>query len=185
MSSNYFSKNYAADEKAAARKKARRILGLPVPMFAAAAVAVVGGGAAFAAMMVSSNEANAKVEAGVAAELKLSDAKASGPLYPGMGVDVSFDVENPNPFPVTLTSIVAGSGAPSISCTAPADIAKLSSSLLISGSTVTLAAPVEIAANGTKTVEIKDAVKLSKTATGGCSLAGKFKVTGSGAGSGN
>jgi hypothetical protein len=168
------------DAERTAKRKSRKIWAL-----AAAGTLVAGGGAAFAAMAIQSNEATATVEAGQAQQLQLSDATASGKLFPGMSVDLEFTVKNPNPFPVTLTSIVAGSGQPTVSCASPADISKLSTSLGVSGSTLNLASPVVVDPDETKSVTIPKAVKLAPAATGGCSLQGKFKITGTGAGSGN
>jgi hypothetical protein len=164
----------------AAKKKSRKVW-----LAAGLGTLLAGGGVAFAAMTVSSNEANAKVDAGTAQDLQLGDATASGPLYPGLSVDVSFPVKNVNPFPVTVTSIVAGSSQPTVTCATPGDVQYLSSSLMTSGASLTLAAPVTVQPNETKTITITKAVKLAPAATGGCSIVGKFKVSGSGAGSGN
>lgn len=165
----------------AAKKKSRKLYAL-----SAVGVLLAGGGVAFAAMTISSNEADAKVAAGKAQNVQLSNARVSGPLYPGMSVDVAFDVTNPNPFPVTLTSLVAGSGSPKIACDEAGDEKYISTSLTVAGSTLTLPSPVTVGPNGgTATVTIAKAVKLGKAAAGGCSIEGTFKVSGSGAGTEN
>lgn len=174
----HYSKTFAADERKSGKRKGF-IIG-------ATLAGILGfGGVAIAAMVVESNEANATVEAGTAQKLDISDAKASDKLYPGMGVDLTFTAKNPNPFPVTLTSIVAGSGQPSISCAVAGDVKHLSSALEVSGSTVKLATAVVVAPGETETVKLVKAVKLAPAAEGGCTLKGSFRITGSGAGSGN
>jgi hypothetical protein len=178
--SNYYGKTYAADEK----RKARRILGLPIPFAAALAVIVLGGGVALAAMLISSNTVTAAQAAGEAKPIVLSEPKFSGPLFPGGSIDLTAKAKNENDFPVTITKVNLG-GNPTVNC--PGNEESMVTGPLGTATTITLAADdqVTVAPGETKTVTVTKAVKLAAAATGSCSLSIPFNVTGSGAGSGN
>lgn len=175
----HYAKSFDADAKQARRKRNARISIIS----AAAAVALVFGGVALAQMLIDSTTATAKADAGVAQQVKLSDAAFDGALYPGMSVALTVKASNPNPFPVKLTSIVLA-GDPKIDCVSKADLAAISGPLGAATS-YTLPAAVEIAPNGTETVTVKKAVSMNTTAGAGCSIAVPFKLTGVGAASGN
>lgn len=76
-----------------------------------ALVGVGGLGGTAHAFWAASGTGSGAAQAGVAQLLTTSATTVSGDLlYPGATADVSLAVDNPNPFPVTITSIV-GSGA--------------------------------------------------------------------------
>lgn len=169
----------------AGKLRKRKLFGvIPMPVAATIGAIVAFGGAAIAALSIQTNEATAKVEAGSAVVLKLSNATPvdGKKLIPGGSVALQFDVENPNDFPVTLSDVVSTSN-PTITCANSAEVALLSSSLL-AGNKLVLPAPIELSAGQSKTVTVANAVSLKKAATAGCSIEGKFKLTGTGAGTG-
>jgi hypothetical protein len=159
------------------RKKLGGILG------GIAAFVLVGGGAAFAFVALTSNEATATLEKGAVAQLALFDADFTGPLYPGMSTGLEFKVKNENPFPATIKTIVL-SGTSTTDC----DVAKLSGAVdvgTVNNLTVTLATPVVVDPNSTKTITYNNALKLAASAPDSCGAVAKFKVTAEGAGPGN
>lgn len=74
-----------------------------------AAVLVVGAGIAYAAWTVSGS-GTGTAKAATAASITLNTpASTTGDLYPGFtGGDLSFDVANPNNFPVVITGLTTG-----------------------------------------------------------------------------
>lgn len=166
----------------AARSNRRKVFG--IPMVVAVPVALVlSAGAAVAAMLISSNTVTAAQAAGTAAPIVLSEPKFSGPLFPGMAIDLTAKAKNENDFPVTITKVNLG-GNPTINC--GGDESKVTGPLG-TATTVTLAADdvVTVAPGATEVVKVKKAVRLDSSATHSCSLSIPFNVTGSGAGSGN
>jgi hypothetical protein len=81
--------------------------------FVAAAVAgtlIAAGGAAWA-MWRLSGAGSSSTTASTALNLRLTAVpRPDAPLYPGARTDLAVTVENPNPFPITLTTVHAGSG---------------------------------------------------------------------------
>jgi hypothetical protein len=77
---------------------------------AVAGALVVTGGAAWAAWWLSGG-GSSSTTASKALDLRLTAVpRPDAPLYPGARTDLAVTVENPNPFPVTLTRVHAGSG---------------------------------------------------------------------------
>lgn len=173
-----YTNQYVAQNSAVAKKAKRRKLIGGIAGGLGAFLAT--GGAVWAAVALTSNEATATLEKGSVAELKITDADFTGPLYPGMSTGLEFKVENDNPFPATIKQIVI-SGSSTTTCN-PAQLTGAVDIGSVSGLTVTLAAPVEVAPGTTKTVTYANALKLSKDATDSCTAVAKFKVAGSGAG---
>lgn len=175
----HYASNFDADARSVRKRRNAKISIIS----AIAAVALTVGGVAFAQMLIDSTTATAKADAGIAQQVKLSDAAFDGALYPGMSVALTVKASNPNPFPVKLTAITLA-GDPKIDCVSKTDLAAISGPLGAATS-YTLPTAVEIAPNGTETVVVKKAVSMNTTASAGCTLVVPFKLTGVGAASGN
>jgi hypothetical protein len=77
---------------------------------AVAATLVATGGAAWAAWRLS-GAGTASTTASSALDLRLTARpRPDKPLFPGARTDLTVTVENPNPFPVVVTAVHAGSG---------------------------------------------------------------------------
>ncbi len=89
-------------------------------------------------------------------------------LYPGASGDATVKVNNPNPFPVTITK-VSGNGAvdsDKIGCTdVGADPAKATG---VTFSEQTLATDNVVPANGSKTLTLANAVSMSNASVNAC-----------------
>jgi hypothetical protein len=83
-----------------------------VAVFAAAIPVMIGGGVAFASWSASGTGSGA-AQAGNVTPLKTVTATTTslGLLFPGGSGDLKVTFDNPNPFPVTITSVTAGTGA--------------------------------------------------------------------------
>jgi hypothetical protein len=83
-----------------------------VAVFAAAIPVMIGGGVAFASWSASGSGSGA-AQAGNVTPLKTVTATTTslGLLFPGGTGDLKVTFDNPNPFPVTITSVTAGTGA--------------------------------------------------------------------------
>lgn len=167
------------DAERTAKRRSRKIWAL-----AAVGALVAGGGVAFAAALLSSNEAQATLDKGSVAQLVLDNAQFTGPLWPGMSTGLKFRVQNNNPFPATVTKIELN-GTSTTTCNLAQLTGPAADVGTVSNLTLTLAAPVIVPANGEKVVEYPKVVSLAPAATDSCSIVAKFKVTGTGAGSGN
>lgn len=176
--------HYASNFDDATRSKRRKRNTRISIISAVAAVALTLGGVAFAQMLIDSKTATASATAGEAKQIELSGAKFSGPIYPGMAVDLTVVAANPNPFPVKLTAIVLA-GNPTITCSGGASDAAKISGPLGAATSYTLPTAVTIAANGDADVKVNDAVKMSSSAGAGCAISVPFKLTGVGAAAGN
>lgn len=162
-----------------AKRKSRKIWAL-----AAAGTLVAGGGAAFAAIALTSNEVDANLAKGQAANLVLSDAEFTKPLFPGTSTGLKFRIANSNEFPATVKAIVIN-GSSSTTCNLAQLSGPAASVGAVNGLTLTLATPVTVPAGEEVAVEYPKVVTLSPQATDSCAITAKFKVTGDGAGSGN
>jgi acyl dehydratase len=162
-----------------AKRKSRKVWAL-----AAVGTLFAGGGVAFAAIMLQSNETEAALAKGTAAPLVLDNAEFTKPLFPGTSTGLKFRVANSNPFPATIDKIVLN-GTSTTTC----NIAQLTGPAAavgtVNGLTLTLTNPVSVPANDNVTFEYPKVVTLAPAATDSCAIVAKFKVTGSGAGSGN
>ncbi|HEY3464763.1 MAG TPA: hypothetical protein VGL47_06495 [Amycolatopsis sp.] len=126
--------------------------------------ATLGGGIAVAAWTSSgSGTATAKAGTATAPTTGTVDASAitTGLLYPGALGTAKLLVNNPNPYPVVVTRVAAGTGAPTGSggigpCTATG----------ISWRDQTPQTPV--AAGGNATITLPDAVAMASTVDDGC-----------------
>ncbi|HST17037.1 MAG TPA: hypothetical protein VLK36_05165 [Gaiellaceae bacterium] len=74
---------------------------------------IVAGGATFGSWAVSSSPGNGYAKAVTAVNLTFNDVSATtvAQLYPGGNGDVKVSVNNPNPFPVTITAVNAAAGS--------------------------------------------------------------------------
>jgi hypothetical protein len=161
----------------ATRKSARKWYALT-----AVGVVLAGGGAAYAAMLIK-GDGTASATAGAATDLKITDGKFSGPLFPGGKIDLIATVENKNPIQVTLKTI-ALNGAATVTCGAPADKNLITGPIAGSATSYTLPAADQlvIPANSVRTLTVHNAVQLGAAATQGCALTIPFTITGDGAG---
>ncbi len=164
-----------AQAKTLAKKRSRKYV-----FAGAAAVLAVTTGAAWAAMKVT-GDGTASAAAYEEQPLTISDAKFSGPLFPGGKVNLTFEVTNPNPFKVKVKTISLKDGAPpAISCKSGEE-RFLSGPVGATGTSFTIPAADQTVSNGNGgkgTVTISNAVSLSNDATKGCSLTVPFTVTG-------
>lgn len=175
--STHYAKSFAADTK----RKARRRAGI---IAAAIAALLATGGVALAAIALQSNEAEASLDKGAAVPLVLDNAQFTGPLWPGMSTGLKFRVANPNAFPATITKVELN-GTSTTTCTVAQLTGPAADIGAVNGLTLTLATPVSVPAGGDKWVEYPKVVSLAAAAGDSCSIVAKFKVTGTGAGSGN
>lgn len=76
-------------------------------VIAAVAVLAVGGGVAYAAWS-STGSGSGVVASTTSANSTISPVAGAGGLYPGATVSFSVTINNPNSYPVTVTSISAG-----------------------------------------------------------------------------
>lgn len=125
-----------------------------------ATVTLIGGGAAFAAWSASGTGPG-QARALTAQSITVSSATATADLYPGFtGGDVSFSLTNPNPYPVTLTAMTAGTVTSSDPTACPA------SNITVSPATgLSLAVGAADTASGQT---IADVVSMASTAPDGC-----------------
>lgn len=139
------------------RLRARAQTGAGIAVIGGTAVAVATAGAAYAAWAVSGTTTVTTTSATITA-LTVS-ATLSTALYPGATGSVSLAVTNPNPFPVTLTSLVFGSvtsGNTSACASSNVTVANPSSFNLV----------VAAGATSPTTVLANDAAMLSSAPTG-------------------
>lgn len=130
------------------------------------AIMVMGGGVAFAAWSSSgSGAASSKATSALPPTTTAVSASAftSGLLYPGGTGDARITVNNPNPYPVKVTSVVS-SGAPTGSggsgtCS--------TTGVTVSTSTSNVSSSV-IAANGSTTLTLPGAASMSNSSETGC-----------------
>jgi hypothetical protein len=81
---------------------------------AVAGTMVATGGAAWAVWRLS-GAGSSSTTAAKALDLRLTAIpRPDAPLYPGARTDLAVTIENPNPFPITLTTVHAGSGPISV-----------------------------------------------------------------------
>jgi len=141
------------------RKSLKRTLVVGV-----AVVATAGAGVAYAAW-TASGTGSGYAKAGSAQAVTTADASGSvtSLLYPGGTADVLVEIKNPNPFPVSVTAVSAGTGSivasasgcttTGVSFTAPG----------------TLATAVTVPANGgDKVITLTGAAKMDNTSLDAC-----------------
>lgn len=168
------------EDKAVQRKARRRILGIPMVIAAPLAGLLAFGGVALAAILFSMTfSASAQADNGTTPII--SNEHFSGKFYPGAERDLVFTVNNPNEFPVKVTSIAAtGISDLTAGCDGGAKLSGFATAFnqdkALAGGGVT------VAAGDSAEVTIPKAVKLDSSATAGCGFKVQLKVTGSGAG---
>lgn len=133
-----------------------------------AVVAVSGAGAAWAAWALT-GEGSATATAGTAAKLEITGTSFA-PLVPGGKSDVTLTVSNPNPFPVTVTSVdFINITTTKEGCPASTDVAIVSEAL---PSTPTDALNIEAKTTTeitpSKSITIKEALRMSGDAADAC-----------------
>ncbi len=102
---------YENESETPSRTPRRHRTGRKVAVLAAGAVVALAASAAFAAWTVSGG-GTGTASATSAQNLTTSVATTTAALYPGVtGADLYLTVNNPNPFPVTITSVNANGAA--------------------------------------------------------------------------
>lgn len=121
---------------------------------------LIGGGAA-AALWSANGAGSGQARATTAQSVTVTAATATADLYPGFtGGDVSFTLTNPNPYPITFTSMTPGAVVSSNAGACPA------SNVTVIGATG-LSLPVA-ASSTTGTQSISDVVTMVAGAPDGC-----------------
>ncbi|MDQ1429745.1 MAG: hypothetical protein QOF40_347 [Actinomycetota bacterium] len=143
------------------RERRRRKRGLVV-LFASILAIVLAGGIAIA-LWSASGSGSGTTKAITAQTLTVTAAASpTADLYPGASGAVQFAVTNPNPYPVSLTSIGYGSVTSSDQVNCPA-------SNLTLGAGGALGTPISVPASGTSgAVSVPSAVTLAVSAPNGC-----------------
>lgn len=184
MTTDYFSAHATREEaEAAAKLAAKRRTRKFVVVGAAAAVLLPT--AAWAVITGITGTGDVNAAAGKAKEeLVITEGTGSPALFPGTSGDITFKVANPNPYAVRLNTIASNGLTPTEGCQA----AWYSSDLPASGSSYSF--PKEMTdeeltipakkdgVNGTQTIVIKDAIKLSEDATTSCGYKISITITG-------
>ena len=162
-----------AKAKKAAAKKTRKY----VVVGAILAVAVIPS-AAFALITGLTGSGTVEGEGYESQNMTITDAAAATKLFPGSQADVSFKVNNPNPFPVKLERVQPTGFSAKDGCA----IGVFSTTLPLNGSAFTFPGfsdeALTVPANGSKTVTIPNAVKLSEGAARGCGFTMPITITG-------
>jgi hypothetical protein len=125
-----------------------------------AAISLAGGAVAFA-LWSANGVGTSSAKALTAQSLTVNAATASADLYPGYTLgDVAFTVSNPNPYPVTITSMTPGAVTSSNPLGCPATLVTVASTSSLS---------IALAAGATNVAQtIADVVTLSSSALDGC-----------------
>jgi hypothetical protein len=154
----------------------------------AAVVAVGGAGAAYAAWFLKGNGAGAAA-AGTAQGLTLKninttattdDVTVTPDFFPGSTNDIAFTVENPNPFPVRITTITLTVGDGTVASGVTGTCAK--SNVTVNGAAAlpaaaTLVVPAKSASgNGTTDISYAGALSMIENAADACQGA-SFPIT--------
>ncbi|MFD5830822.1 hypothetical protein [Lentzea sp. NPDC060358] len=121
---------------------------------AAVAIAALGGGIAYAAWS-SSGSGDGLVKSTTSKDSAITSVSGAG-LYPGAVVDVVVSIDNPNDYPVRVTSIADSSSKPAGTCAA---------GTVTTSSAGTSFTPV-LPAKGSQTYTLK--AKMSADATDAC-----------------
>ncbi len=172
MTTTHYSENVVRDQaKQAAKKKTRKY----VVLGAVAAVAVIPT-AAYAAMTLFGT-GNAEVFAYQAQNMPVTNTAFSKTLYPGASANLTFRVDNPNPFPVNITKIAA-TGADTFNGGGCPNGANLSGPVMGLNQDYPLPTAVEVGAGGYANVTVPNAVTLGSNATNGCGFKIAVKITG-------
>jgi hypothetical protein len=154
----------------------------------AAVVAVGGAGAAYAAWFLGGSGAGAAT-ASTASGLIVKDLGATGPadnvtvtpaFFPGSTNSVAFTVENPNPFPVRITTITLtvgnGTVASGVTGTCASDNVTVKAADLPTDGSLVVPAKTTATGNGTSTITYAGALSMVETAADACQGA-SFPIT--------
>jgi hypothetical protein len=109
--------------------------------------------------------------------MPVTNTAFSKTLYPAAKANLTFRVDNPNPFPVNITRIAA-TRADTFNGGGCDNGANLSGPVMALNQDYTLPAAVEVGANNFATVTVPDAVTLNSAATNGCGFKVGIKITG-------
>lgn len=170
----HFSEKVVTEQaKAAAKKKTRKY----VVLGAIGAVAIIPS-AAYAIITGITGSGTVEGEAYETQNMTVTEGAAAPKLFPGAQTNVSFKVNNPNPFPVLLEKVQPTGFAAKNQC----DPTWFTTTLPLNGTSFTFpgfaAADLTIPANGSKTVTIPDAVQLKESAPKNCGFSLPITVTG-------
>lgn len=133
-----------------------------IVIVAALTVAATAIGVAIAAW-TTGGSGSGQAQAGTAQSLTLSAGTPSTSLYPGASSDVASTINNPNPYPVHVTSIAFGA----VSVDAGHSGCNLSS-VTAPGSQTNGGNGWNVAANGTLPVDLANAISMDNTANDSC-----------------
>jgi hypothetical protein len=176
----HYSENVVRDQaKTAAQMKSRKYLAV-----GAGLAVLLSAGGAYAAMQIFGT-GSVSATSYQAQNVSVSGEKFNKPIYPGVFADLSFEVANPNPFPVTVQSVAIDTSRRAlVKCDAAGEESKLSGPATSTGLAYNIPTSEQVAVspNGKATITIKNAVHLDSSATKGCELTIPFKVTGAGSG---
>lgn len=140
-------------------------------------LAVVGGslavfvaaGLVFAAWLVpGTGQGYSKAKTAQALTVADISASTSSQLYPGASGDVKVKIDNPNPFPVTVTKVESNGAVTSdqVGCTdAGADASKATG---VSFSTQNLSSGNVVSANGSLTLTLSNAASMTNASVNAC-----------------
>jgi hypothetical protein len=136
----------------------RRLIGGGVTV-----VVLIAAGLAYAAW-TASGTGSGYAKAGAATALTTNDVSATtvGDLYPGTSGNVKVSINNPNPYPVQVTSITNGTG----SITATGGIGTCTTTGVTFANQTGLT--INIPANGTTAATLSNAASMSNASENGC-----------------
>ncbi|PRY19270.1 hypothetical protein CLV70_13633 [Pseudosporangium ferrugineum] len=170
----HFSETVVREQaKKAAAKKTRKYVALG----AVAAVAVIPT-AAYAIISGLTGSGTVEGEAYATQNLTVTAGAAAPKLFPGAEANVTFRVNNPNPFPVLLQKVEATNFAPKDGCS----ITWFTTTLPVNGTSYAFPgypeADLTVPKQGYKDVTIPNGIKLDTDATKGCGFTLSITVTG-------
>jgi hypothetical protein len=133
-----------------------------VVLVAALAIAATAIGVAIAAW-TTGGSGSGQAQAGTAQNLTISAGTPSTSLYPGASADVAATVNNPNPYPVHVSSIALGA----VTVDAGHSGCNLSSVSVTSPQT-NAGAGWNLAASGSASVDLANAISMDNTSNDSC-----------------
>lgn len=128
---------------------------------------IVGSGVAYA-YWTTSGTGSGTAKAATASPLSTVSAVASttGLLYPGAIGDLKVTFDNPNPFPVTVKSLSAGTGA--VTASGGASTCSTTGVSLLSQSNLSILVPAKSGTDGQTTATVTGAVQMDNSSDSGC-----------------
>jgi hypothetical protein len=135
--------------------------------------ALVGGmlaGTVAMAAWVATGTGTGSAQAITATDLVVTDGTASPDLYPGFtDGDLYLDVENPNPYDVTVTTVEQAVGI--VTSDAGAACEDADTGVSLDPGAIVLPVPVDIAAGDTESFTVADVVNMTNASVDACQSA--------------